>query len=329
MKTRDYAFDNIKFIMIILVVFGHFLEIATGYEGRGDLYRIIYSFHMPVLFFISGYFAKFSKNRILKSFVLYIIFQLAYIAFSNLFLNTNLLYQTLIPYWIMWYLLVYFFYICLIPLLYSENKKYESIIIGTIITLFLYFITPYFFEKGDMLSILRFFNFMPYFAAGLYFKKTIGSNMDTMFKNKKTEKKVKLIFLILAVLSTFIIAYTRKIDYHQLYGTYKYEESYSPITKLILLLCAFSWIGFFNITLRINKKIPVITNIGNNTLVVFLLHGFVVEIAKENAYFIENKVNMLLMLLLSIFVVFILGNIRIKEIADKLFKKNKDSTTAQ
>ena len=60
MKERDYGFDNSKLILIILVVFAHLLEISTkNYGSNNDIYRVIYSFHMPAFVFITGYFSKF------------------------------------------------------------------------------------------------------------------------------------------------------------------------------------------------------------------------------------------------------------------------------
>ena len=53
-NERNYRIDNIRFILIFLVVFGHLLGIMTG--SKADLlYRFIYSFHMPVFIFITGH----------------------------------------------------------------------------------------------------------------------------------------------------------------------------------------------------------------------------------------------------------------------------------
>ena len=55
---RDYSFDNMKVLLITLVVFGHALE-EFGTTGKLGLIRaVIYSFHMPLFIFISGYFSK-------------------------------------------------------------------------------------------------------------------------------------------------------------------------------------------------------------------------------------------------------------------------------
>ena len=34
MKTREYQYDNLRFLLIALVVLGHLLEIAGGIPGR-------------------------------------------------------------------------------------------------------------------------------------------------------------------------------------------------------------------------------------------------------------------------------------------------------
>ena len=42
MKKRDYAFDNSKLILIVLVVFAHLLEISSKYGPQHNIYRIIW-----------------------------------------------------------------------------------------------------------------------------------------------------------------------------------------------------------------------------------------------------------------------------------------------
>jgi fucose 4-O-acetylase-like acetyltransferase len=60
---RDYLFDNLKFILIILVVFGHLIE---RYINQSIYLKVIfiniYLFHMPLFIFISGYFTKSIKS---------------------------------------------------------------------------------------------------------------------------------------------------------------------------------------------------------------------------------------------------------------------------
>ena len=54
---RDYRIDGIKWLLIVLVTFGHVIEPALSNPIANKLYSIIYIFHMPLFVFISGYYA--------------------------------------------------------------------------------------------------------------------------------------------------------------------------------------------------------------------------------------------------------------------------------
>lgn len=55
MKERDSQLDVLKGIGIVLVVFAH--------TYKGCLSGLIYLFHMPLFFFLSGAALNYSKNR--------------------------------------------------------------------------------------------------------------------------------------------------------------------------------------------------------------------------------------------------------------------------
>ena len=57
-KPRIHKYDNIKGIAIILIVLGHLILITN--EPTRIFVKFIYIFHLPLFFFVSGYF---SKNR--------------------------------------------------------------------------------------------------------------------------------------------------------------------------------------------------------------------------------------------------------------------------
>ena len=63
-KTREYGFDNLRGLLIVLVVLGHLLEICGSFPGAGFLYRTIYSFHMPAFLFLSGYLPVLTGGRL-------------------------------------------------------------------------------------------------------------------------------------------------------------------------------------------------------------------------------------------------------------------------
>lgn len=58
-KERDYVFDNIKAILIYLVVIGHLINTEYAPSKIYEvIYYFIYFFHMPAFIFITGYFSK-------------------------------------------------------------------------------------------------------------------------------------------------------------------------------------------------------------------------------------------------------------------------------
>lgn len=67
MSKRDLSLDYIKGILILFVVYGHCLYWLDGNRNSFNYYflpKIIYSFHMPLFIFLSGYFfsAKINAN---------------------------------------------------------------------------------------------------------------------------------------------------------------------------------------------------------------------------------------------------------------------------
>ena len=68
-KQRDLGLDNIRALLIFLVVFCHLCELFHG-KITDRLYLIIYSFHMPCFLFLSGYYARFDAKKVAKHLLL-------------------------------------------------------------------------------------------------------------------------------------------------------------------------------------------------------------------------------------------------------------------
>lgn len=56
MCDRIHYFDQMKGLAILLVVIGHVMQFSFGY-AQSDLVNMLGIFHMPIFFYISGYFA--------------------------------------------------------------------------------------------------------------------------------------------------------------------------------------------------------------------------------------------------------------------------------
>ena len=76
-NTKRIAYwDNLKGILILLVVFGHFLWDSARYEMVIPTI-LIFAFHMPVFVYVSGYFSRNNKQDIVKFLLLYVLTNIA------------------------------------------------------------------------------------------------------------------------------------------------------------------------------------------------------------------------------------------------------------
>ena len=84
---RSAYFDNLRGILIILVLIGHFGGDNTSFEPNENIFLqslecFIYLFHMPLLFFVSGMFSKDTEKcrekAVFDLLIPYFLFQLFY-----------------------------------------------------------------------------------------------------------------------------------------------------------------------------------------------------------------------------------------------------------
>lgn len=107
-RPRFAALDNLKALLIALVVLGHLLEPLVGIGWCKAAYLTIYSFHMPLFALCSGYFsrARGALPGLLRGVVWpYLVFQTAYLCF-DCWMGREVVWSWLKqPDWILWYLM--------------------------------------------------------------------------------------------------------------------------------------------------------------------------------------------------------------------------------
>lgn len=315
-KERNYKLDNLRFLLIYLVVFGHFLALQDEYL----LYRIIYSFHMPALIFLSGYFAKYERKKILAVFVYtYVLFQVLYQLFDVYVLQSGEPFdpQFTSPYWLLWYLVLLIFYYLMIPLFsdVAGPVKYMAVAAALVLAL----VADFDATVGSYLVVSRYFTFMPYFVVGFY----IGHREDS--RTLIPERIASCVwtklagFVVVAALELFL----RKdevITPVVLYGEQSYRAgNYGPGTKFLLMLIAASWIVFLLLIVP-DKKIPLFTALGQHTMPVYLLHGFLILLADKYSIFGFGKIaDLILAAVLAFLIVVILGNACTAAVFERIF----------
>ena len=168
-KTRDYYFDNLKAFLIIFVIIGNSLEHAQpSCLNTHYFLLVLYMFHMPLFTFVSGYFCTKSKRttqeKVMKIFKIYLGVQIFYFFLNRFVFKSSLTLEFFTPQWTMWYLLSLIFWYILSD--YIKDKK-KWLILSLIVSLAIGFDD----SVGSYASVSRTFFFLPYFVAGMMFKK--------------------------------------------------------------------------------------------------------------------------------------------------------------
>ncbi len=302
-SERNHTYDNLRCLLIFTVALGHLLELFLT-ENLSLLYRVIYSFHMPAFIFLTGMFARFHGARILKRLALpYVLFQLLYLVFHARLFGGPLTIQFTTPYWLMWYLLVIFFYDLLIPMLPPKGSKASFAVLG--ISVIMALIAGFMEDISAYLSLSRFFVFFPFFLWGYYH--------DTLRRKEPTTHGASWIPLtlgaLLAITGSFYVCHT-SMPYAALYCSNSYAISGTGIMERAMLMAtAAGWILFLIHAIP-NKKLPLISALGQNTLPIFLLHGFVIRLLSKSGIFHFSPIkNLLLACGIAALMVLLFGSI--------------------
>jgi len=263
MKNRNYFIDNSKAILIFLVVLGHLLEFNVNSKTYFIL-LVIYSFHIPIFVYFSGYLAKYNTTKILKNIVIpYVSIQLFSFLFYNLFEPTN--FYLVSGYHSLWYMISLAFWYLMIPFLDKCNNPKLVILLSFLVALLIGYDT----SAGTIGSISRTIVFFPFFVLGFYSKKF------NYFKNINSirNKIFSLIFILIIIVILFV--FRDKINVEWFYGSFNYFDlNYNPIIRICIYIIALLWLLFFK--LFIPSKKSIISKIGKNSLSVYLLHYLIV-----------------------------------------------------
>ena len=272
--TRDYALDNLRFFLIFSVVFAHLLEVCNPFPGSRQIYQLIYTFHMPAFIFLFGYNAKYAPARIVYRWCIpYIVFQSLYLLFAKAVLGAAIKFQYITPYWLLWYMLACIFYQLLLPLYDTTGPSRQ--LLALLCTFILSLLIGFLDFVGYGMSLSRFFVFQPWFLLGYYCKK---NNIPALRSVRSGTRFV--ITLISAGIIVSCAPYCIQLPTGLLYGSYSYSRCGGTLLmRLVVALVSFSWILLLFVGIKpcLNKRLPLLTGIGQNTWPVFLLHGFLVR----------------------------------------------------
>ena len=126
---------------------------------------------------------------------------------------------------------------------------------------------------GYYMSLSRACVFLPFFASGLYWGKY--SNDEFSFEVLEKHRFVIVAILIVLIVVSEYLFLGLEFPIQALYGSYCYADtSTGAALRFFVACCAFLWI-FFLISACPNRRIFLISDIGQNTLLIYLLHDII------------------------------------------------------
>ena len=266
-KERDAFFDNYKAFLIVMVVFGHFLNYPANRNVAfaGILRNYIYLFHVPAFVFISGYFAHKTKvSKLIKSLLLpYFILQIIYY-FVYHQVGHNVQFRLIWPYFTLWYLIALFIWRMIINL-FGKNKA--LIPISFLVSIFVPYIAP----MRHFFSLFRVISFFPYFV--------LGNHLDIdKWKEISSKPKAKIISIFfLLIMFAFTCLYYKNFNVEVLNCQMSYSQMGLPVigglARVQIILFALAFIFAFGCLMP--KGNTIFTTLGQRTMRVYILHGFV------------------------------------------------------
>lgn len=277
MEKRSAYWDNVKAILIFLVVLGHFLLTMQKKSVTVEaVYWWIYSFHMPAFVFVSGYFAKSfvkkngDRSRLLGFLVLYVVFTML-LWLTNMINSKEFRFPSLFSTGsAQWYMLAMFVWYLLLLFVSGYSGKLSimaALLVGLLVGLDE--------NAGVFLSMSRILVFFPFFLMGYYFQEEWV---------EKLLKKFRIMgAVILSVVFVALMHYRKPLTplLRCVYGSKSYDALGMTSTEglfyrgLWYLVAICMTAAFLSV---ISSKRRFYTYIGAYTLPIYIIHRILRDI---------------------------------------------------
>ncbi|MDR1420720.1 MAG: acyltransferase family protein [Treponema sp.] len=270
--TRDHYLDNVKGVLIFLVVLGHTIEkYRYGSPFIYYLWIFIYIFHMPLFVFVTGYFrkdaGKAAGGAFARFLLPYFIWNTLYQVFNSIYLGFwNI--KPGIPWWAYWFFVSMFTLSVFLPVMIKIRFN--------ILVLFgLSLLTGNYTQIGDFLALSRTICFAGFFLMGFYCRKEYFERL---------RKRSCRIVLVAASLALCVLVY-----FYAVYGALDVEALPLSLVKSVpyrytragshaLLIRAVSIpaamiLGALLLAIVPSKE-SFLGYVGRKTLVIFIFHEY-------------------------------------------------------
>ena len=268
-KPRIFKFDNVKLLVITLLVIGSFAE---EFIDQSDMFRswfiFVYSFQTPLYIFLNGLFQKqFQKgqrpdlHKISYYLILGFVLKIA-VFLLRLWNGEEVSLDMFGGSTVEWFFFVIVMYTVIV---YLVRGVHRYIVMAVSVALG---IAAGFLPLGDGFYLMRFFVFMPFYVAGYY----LTPARVRRFSHRLNVKLAGIAFLVIY----FVLCFRQREAIYPLRMLFMGNTPYSgdSCTFYYRMLCyGVSAVMIISIIACIpNRKVPVLTHMGRNTLGVLFWH---------------------------------------------------------
>lgn len=272
---RDNYWDQVKGVLILLVVFGHVLEQCLNGRINTTTYSWIYTFHMPLFVFVSGYFTRIKDvrhywNSLLNLFGQFAVFQL--ILTAPLLIGGGGIYELLIPKYILWYLW------CLIlwRMLYFVVDRYKLNLWVLLFISLICSVAVGYLPLVNEFSFQRTFVFFPYFVLGL-----IARNQKFVVKSDVSMAVFAIPMAIMIAAYIILFTVNHGVEWWLL-GNNNYSSEkdmmYRVINYPIALIMGWSILKMCRL-----REFEFLVKAGKESMFILIYHAFIVRCVLEVA----------------------------------------------
>ena len=286
-KRRVPFWDNARFVAVTLVVIGHGIQRLTADSDNALIvYLFVYAFHMPAFAMISGYFSKASPpgsrqmKKVLTDILLPYVIMEAIWTLVQFLVEGKREFNPTQPSWTLWFLLALGIFRLVLPYLALLRTP-------LLWALLLSVAVGYFSNVDSTFSLSRAIGILPFFVLG--WKVRQWGFVDRWQVAERVTWWVRACaVVVLGGWLTVVIVFVPQFREMSLQGWFFYDDSYSSLggdqwwagllrlgfIALAVLLSA----AFF---VLIPRSQTWMTDFGQATMYVYLLHSFVLYPIRE------------------------------------------------
>lgn len=279
--TRDPWFDNAKMALVTLVVVGHAWTLLPHDSVDDQLYDFLYSWHVPAFVLVTGHLSRsfawtgprlWSLVRTVA--VPYVLVETALALFRIHVGHERLADLFADPHWPMWYLSALFFWRLLTPL-FQPLHGGAAVAVAVVVSLLAGM------RAGDTLDLARILGLLPFFVLGL---KATPDRLERLRGSRRLTALAALTLVGLLVLAHWTDAWasTEWLYYRSQYVALDHSDLHAMLVRSGVLAMGLlgAW-AFLTLVPRTGSRFSAM---GSASLVVYLVHGFVVKGLQYSPY---------------------------------------------